>query len=92
MGVEISEHSIDRGVQKGESGMIKLPFNIQLKNNVRSEFLGDISKIKPEISCNSERILYLFPIMNTSFFPAVNINTHYTSICIDDHGIHYNFN
>lgn len=25
-----------------------LPFNIQLKNNVRSEFLGDISKIQPE--------------------------------------------
>ncbi len=48
MGVEIQEHSIDRGVQKGEGGMIKLPFNIQLKNNVRSEFLGDISKIQPE--------------------------------------------
>lgn len=48
MGIEIGEHSIDRGVQKGESGMIKLPFNIQLKNDVRSEFLGDISKIQPE--------------------------------------------
>lgn len=48
MGVEIQEHSIDRGVQKGESGMIKLPFNIQLKNNVRSEFIDDISKIQPE--------------------------------------------
>lgn len=48
MDVEIREHSIDRGVQKGESGMIKLPFNIQLKNNVRSEFIDDISKIQPE--------------------------------------------
>lgn len=48
MGIEISEHSIDRGVQKGESGMLKLPFNIQLKNGVRSEFMGDLSRIQPE--------------------------------------------
>ena len=48
MGIEIGEHSIDRGVQKGEGGMLKLPFNIQLKNGVRSEFMGDISKIQPE--------------------------------------------
>lgn len=48
MGIEINEHSIDKCVQKGESGMIKLPYNIQLKNGVRSEFLGDISKIQPE--------------------------------------------
>lgn len=48
MGIEIEEHSIDRGVQKGESGMFKLPFNIQLKNGVRSEFIGDILKIQPE--------------------------------------------
>ncbi len=48
MGIEIGEHSIDRGVQKGESGMIKLPFNIQLKNGVRSEFIGDLSKIQAE--------------------------------------------
>lgn len=48
MDVEIREHSIDRGVQKGESGMIKLPFNIQLKNHVRSEFLSDLSKIQLE--------------------------------------------
>ncbi len=48
MGVETLPESIDRGVQKGEGAMIKLPFNIQLKNGVRSEFLGDISKIQPE--------------------------------------------
>jgi hypothetical protein len=48
MGIETTPDSIDRGVQKGEGCMIKLPFNVQLKNNVRSEFLGDISKIQPE--------------------------------------------
>ena len=48
MGIETEERSIDRGVAKGEGYMIKLPFNKQLKNGVRSEFLADISKIQPE--------------------------------------------
>lgn len=43
---------IDRGVHKGEklgSGMIKMPFNIQRKNNVRSKFVNcDISKIQAQ--------------------------------------------
>jgi hypothetical protein len=48
MGIQTGEHSIDRGVQKGEGGMIKMPFNFQLKNGVRSEFLADLSKIQPQ--------------------------------------------
>lgn len=40
----------DKGVQKGEGYMIKLPFNIQHKNGVRSKFLNvkSLSEIVPQ--------------------------------------------
>jgi len=42
---------IEKGISKGNKGlgcMIKLPFNIQKKNNKRSELLSDIFDIVPE--------------------------------------------
>lgn len=49
VGIDIK--GIEKGISKGEKGlgcMIKLPFNIQRKNGIRSELLADILKIVPE--------------------------------------------
>ncbi len=40
--------AICKRVEKGEGHMIKLPYNVQLKNGVRSKFLGDLHKIQSE--------------------------------------------
>lgn len=49
--VGIDVKGIEKGISKGDKGlgcMIKLPFNIQRKNNMLSEFLADMFKIIPE--------------------------------------------
>lgn len=49
--IGIDVKGIEKGISKGDKSlgcMIKLPFNIQRKNNKRSELLADILKIIPE--------------------------------------------
>ncbi len=49
--VGIETKNIEKGISKGDKGlgtMIKLPLNINRKNSIRSEFLGDMAKIVPE--------------------------------------------
>lgn len=49
--VGIATKNIEKGISKGDKSlgtMIKLPLNINRKNGVRSEFLGDLTKIMPE--------------------------------------------
>lgn len=55
IGIGVDPNSIERGVQKGDGGMIKLPYNIQRKEKYghkggRSRFIEgvDLSKIVPE--------------------------------------------
>ncbi len=47
----VNTKAIEKGISKGVKGlgcMIKLPLNINRKNGIRSEFLGDLAKIVPE--------------------------------------------